>query len=275
MMVRQERSDCELAHEREFRMYGRPMNMNVFALPYRSPATVFSVVALQAVALQFVVRHEHRSLWLAVVAFFIAGFVTDLISGLAHFGFDYVWPSWMPVLGPVADEFKQHHEDPTLDPSALMTNFTKAGYGALPFAVAAVLVSARSSGTALSFLIEATVLATSIWMLGFHQIHSYAHMGETLSSADFNRAVAEINRLPSRRQQKAEFAKLFESLGIPPVVRFLQRWGLFLRPEVHWRHHASYESDFSSVNGWSDPVTNWIYGPIARRRKAAQLVASS
>jgi len=58
-------------------------------------------------------------------------------------------------------------------------------------------------------------------------------------------------------------------VGIPRFVRVLQRCGLFLRPEIHWRHHASFESDFSSVNGWSDPMTNWIFGLIARRKKAS------
>ena len=56
-------------------------------------------------------------------------------------------------------------------------------------------------------------------------------------------------------------------MGIPPLVRFLQILGLFLRPEVHWRHHINFETDFSSLNGWSDPLMNLIYAPIARRKK--------
>jgi hypothetical protein len=111
---------------------------------------------------------------------------------------------------------------------------------------------------------------SGLWsrMLGFHQIHAYAHMGSHLPPEEFNRAVSEISQLSSKKQQKEEFAKLFQSLGIPPFVRFLQRCRLFLRPEVHWQHHLSFESDVSSVNGWSDPVMNWLYRPIARRKKA-------
>jgi hypothetical protein len=45
---------------------------------------------------------------------------------------------------------------------------------------------------------------------------------------------------------------------------------MFLRPEEHWRHHLSFESDFSSVNGWSDPLLNWLYRSIARQKKAQQ-----
>jgi len=119
-----------------------------------------------------------------------------------------------------------------------------------------------------SFLVDASLLMTSLWMLGFHQIHSYAHMGSNLPPEEFNRAVAEISQLPTRRQQREEFEKLFAALGIPRFVRLLQRSRLFLRPEEHWRHHLYFESDFSSVNGWSDPLMNWIYRPIARRQKA-------
>jgi hypothetical protein len=114
-------------------------------------------------------------------------------------------------------------------------------------------------------------MSTSIWMLGFHQIHSYTHMGSKLPADEFNRAVIEINQLPTRREQKAAFIKLFRELGIPRYVRVLQRCRLFLRPEVHWRHHINFETDFSSVNGWSDPVMNLIYRPIARWRKVKGL----
>ena len=44
-----------------------------------------------------------------------SGFLGDLFTGFAHFGFDYVFPDKMPILGPVAKEFRQHHDRPTLD----------------------------------------------------------------------------------------------------------------------------------------------------------------
>lgn len=249
--------------------------MAVPTLPNESRLAVFGCIAIQAVAVYAVATHGHPSAGVAIVAFFVGGFVTDLISGLAHFGFDYVWPPWMPVLGPIAVEFREHHENPTLDPSALLTNFTKAAYGTIPIALATCVVTFLSGETLLWFFVDSSLLATSIWMFGFHQIHSYAHMGSRLSPEAFNRAVVEISRIPNKRTQKAEFAKLFDGAGIPPFVRRLQRLGLFLRPEVHWQHHQSFDSDFSSVNGWSDPFTNWLYGPIARRQKARQLDVAS
>jgi hypothetical protein len=244
--------------------------MAALALPQKSKVIVMTCIAMQAVTLFAVANRDHRSLWLMVIAFFVGGFLTDLISGLAHFGFDYIWPAHMPILGPIAVEFREHHEHPTLDPSAVLTNLTKGAYGALPFAVITLVVAKLSEDSTASFLIVATLFLTSLWMLGFHQIHSYAHMGSQLPPEEFNRLVAEISQLPTRRQQKKEFAKLFQAVGIPRLVRFLQRSRLFLRPEVHWRHHLSFESDFSSVNGWSDPVMNWLYRFIARRKKIEQ-----
>jgi sterol desaturase/sphingolipid hydroxylase (fatty acid hydroxylase superfamily) len=167
-------------------------------------------------------------------------------------------------------EFQQHHTEPVLDPSALVPNLTRGSYGALPFAVIAWLIASLSADTAAAFLAAATIMAASVWMLGFHQIHSYTHMGSSISSGEFNRAVAEICRIPSAREQERAFGRLFDSVGIPPFVRLLQRCRLFLRPELHWRHHIYFETDFSSVNGWSDPLMNLLYRPLARRKKARQ-----
>ena len=248
--------------------------MKVLTLPQSSRSVVVTCFAVQAGALYAVASHDHRSLWLSVIAFFAGGFLTDLISGLFHFSFDYVWPPRTPIMGPISVEFQQHHEEPTLDPSAVVSNLTRGAYGALPIAIITWVVVELSANSAASFLAAATLMATSLWMLGFHQIHSYAHMGSRLSPEEFNRAVVEINQLPARQQQQ-EFAKVFKSIGIPGFVRLLQRCRLFLRPEVHWQHHISFESDFSSVNGWSDPLMNLLYRPVARRKKARRLAVPS
>jgi hypothetical protein len=244
--------------------------MRVLTLPKSSRAVVAMCFAAQACALYTVARHNQRGLLLSVAAFFAGGFITDLISGLFHFSFDYVWPPRTPIMGPISIEFQEHHTMPILDPSAVVPNLTRGSYGALPFGLAAWAVAATSADTPGGFLAAATVMSASVWMLGFHQIHSYTHMGSSIPAEEFNRAVAEISRLDSRRRQEEEFVKLFDRVGIPPFVRFLQRSRIFLRPELHWRHHIYYETDFSSVNGWSDPLMNLLYKPIARRKKAKQ-----
>ena len=238
--------------------------MNVLTLPRTSKFLVAVCIGVQTFTIYSLAHRQHRSIWFCIVAFLIGGFVTDLISGLFHFSFDYVWPPKTPIMGPLAGRFREHHEEPTLDPSALATNLTKGAYGALPLAAITILVNSLSADTAVSFLVVASLMATSIWMLGFHQIHAYAHMGSKLPPEEFNQAVARISHLPTQLR-KTEFAKLFQTVGIPWFVRILQRMRIFLRPEIHWQHHLSFETDFSSVNGWSDPVMNWIYQPLVQR----------
>jgi hypothetical protein len=240
--------------------------MKVLTLPHAFGPVVAACFAAQALALYVTAVHPDRSGSLCVVAFFIGGFVTDWFSGVAHFGFDYVWPPKFPILGPIAVDFRAHHERPGLDPSAVFVNLTKGSYGALPIACATIAVAVFADRP--SFLLVASGMATSIWMLGFHQIHSYAHMGKSIPAEEFNRAVARIVELPTRQEQKEEFRKLFAAVGIPRPVRLLQQCRLFLRPEIHWRHHHTFETDFSSVNGWSDPLMNLIYRPVTRRLKA-------
>jgi hypothetical protein len=244
--------------------------MDVLTLPKSSKAVVTACLVAQSFALYAVASHGRRGILFTLVAFFAGGFITDLISGLFHFSFDYVWPPRTPIMGPISVEFQEHHTEPALDPTALVSNLTRGAYASLPFAAIAWAIVYNSAETPGSFLAAATVMSASIWMLGFHQIHSYTHMGARIHADDFNRAVAEISRMESKRRQEEEFVKLFDRVGIPPFVRLLQRCRLFLRPELHWHHHIYYESDFSSVNGWSDPLMNLLYRPIARRKKAKQ-----
>jgi hypothetical protein len=242
--------------------------MKVLALPHASVAVVLACFAVQAWAIYVTGTHPGFNLLALVAAFFVGGFVTDLISGLAHFGFDYVWPANMPILGPISVDFRGHHERPGLDPSAVTVNLTKGGYGAAPVALMTAGASYYVDSSTLAFFALASGTWTSIWMLGFHQIHAYAHMGKTIPAEQFNHAVERIVQLQSKQAQKEAFAALFAAVGIPKTVRLLQRSRLFLRPEIHWRHHHTFETDFSSVNGWSDPLMNLLYKPIAKRLKA-------
>jgi hypothetical protein len=143
---------------------------------------------------------------------------------------------------------------------------TKGAYIALPLAVLGYGVAAASSGGRASFSVAAVVVWCSLWTLGFHQIHAYTHMGSRLSGRDFNQAVAAVADLPRASQERAMVA-FFAGAGIPAPIRFLQRCRLLLRPEVHMRHHISFESDFSGVNGWSDPMTNWLYLRLVHRAR--------
>ena len=242
--------------------------MSTLELPRSSRVFVAITAAVVFAAAVQVGLHQDGSLLLLVVAFFVSGFLADAFTGLAHFCFDYVFPYWVPIFGPIAKEFRDHHEDPTLDPSNYAENLTKGSFCSLPVALIVLyLAFACPSGSAW-FLLLATLSGISIWAFLFHQIHSYAHMGSILPPDELHACIARLRKLPTTEQQVREFAKLFEAVPIPLPIRTLQRCRIILNPATHNLHHVLFESDFSSVNGWSDPLLNVVLGPVARRKKA-------
>lgn len=242
----------------------------VLELPKSSKSVVIAAIAAWFVAAYLVAHHEASNVWLALLTFFISGFLADAITAFAHFGFDYVFPERMPILGPIAREFREHHDCPTLDPADYVVNFSKGAYSSLPVSLVVIALSVFLAGGAGTFAVLATLLWMSAWGFFFHQIHSYAHMGSTLSPDEFKRRVTEIAALPNEEEQIVEFDKLFKKVPIPPVIRLLQKCRLILNPKKHNLHHISFVSDFSSVNGWSDPIVNLALRPLARRMKARQ-----
>jgi hypothetical protein len=245
--------------------------MSTLALPKSSKPTIIISIVAFVIALSLVTSRDDLNLWVLIVGLLVSGFLADLVTGVAHFSFDYVFPDNTPIMGPIAREFRDHHHFPTLDPRDYIVNFSKGAYGSLPVsllvcALSVVLPSGWPSG-----LVLCTLLGISFWAFFFHQIHSYAHMGSSLPPNDFKRRVAEISRLPTQAEQKRAFETLFKTVPIPPAIRFLQRHRLILNPGTHNLHHITFESDFSSVNGWSDPLANLILRPAARRMKAKRL----
>ncbi len=51
----------------------------------------------------------------------------------------------------------------------------------------------------------------------------------------------------------------------PWPVRLMRRLGLLMRPEDHRHHHETLARDFSTINGWSNPVLNAAFR-LAHRR---------
>ena len=242
-------------------------------LPARAPILV--VIALLALGAEFaaLLRNPDMTLLTGVLAFFISGFLADAFTGLAHFSFDYVFPFGVPVLVPIAKEFNEHHDEPTLDPSQYVENFTKGAYASLPLLAVVGLVQYFGL---LPVLTTAILLGLAIWAFFFHHKHAYAPIGAKNAAADINRRIAEIAALP-KADRVGELRRLFETVPIPFGIRLLQRARIILCPSRHNIHHIEFESDFSSVNGWSDPVLNLLLRPLARhyKRKSALMKAMS
>ena len=51
----------------------------------------------------------------------------------------------------------------------------------------------------------------------------------------------------------------------PAVVVGLRRLGLLMTPAAHAFHHASLKEDFSTINGWSNPLLNIVVRTLLRR----------
>ncbi|WP_201841431.1 fatty acid desaturase CarF family protein [Microvirga zambiensis] len=245
--------------------------MSEIKLPEKSIIVISGALLLIVLNLYILTQHSHFSVFLVIIALLVSGFLSDAFTGVAHFGFDYVLPYSLPILGPVAFEFNQHHDEPSLDPSSYGPNLTKGGYVSIPLSILLLILTIMTPKTHFWFWVEATFAGTTAWALFFHQIHAYAHMGSRLPPHVFKGKVEEIARLETKREQRLALAKLFETVPIPAPIRLLQRCGLILSPEKHNLHHIHFESNFSSINGWSDPLLNPLLRPVARRYKASRL----
>lgn len=237
-------------------------------LPEKSTISILVVILANFAGIHLVFQSEYGNFLLVVLAFVVSGFVADMFTGLAHFGFDYVFPDKMPILGPIAKEFREHHEEPTLDPSNFIVNLTKGSYASFPAIIFLFLTLFYLEDSALKFFITSTSLGICIWALFFHQIHAYAHMGSHLPAEELNARIWKISRLTTKKEQIKEFDELFKSVPIPRFIRLLQKSRIILNPATHNLHHISFETDFSSVNGWSDPFLNLFLSPIAKYYKS-------
>jgi len=242
--------------------------MSVPALPGRSvPVIAVAVLAICGTAADLLIRGNVTFLGL-VAALLISGLLADAITALAHFSFDYIFPYNFPIFGPIAKGFNEHHDEPTLDPKDKIENFTLGGYASCAISVASLGVILLGDHGPISSFAITLLLFLAIWCLLFHHLHSYAHMGSILDPVVFNKEIERISTIASKREKKAALRRLFATVPIPPFIRILQRLRLTLEPGRHNLHHIHFESDFSSVNGWSDPLLNPFLGPAARYFKA-------
>jgi Lipid desaturase domain len=242
--------------------------MSVPALPGRSVrVVVVAVLAICGTATDLALRGEVTPLAF-LAALLLSALLADAITALAHFSFDYIFPYDFPIFGPIAKGFNEHHEEPSLDPKDAVENFTLGGYGSCAVSLLSLGVILFGDHGPVSSFVLLLLLFLAIWGLLFHHLHSYAHMGSLLDPRRFTSEVERIAGLDDKRQQKAALRALFATVPTPRFIKLLQRLRLTLEPGRHNLHHIHFESDFSSVNGWSDPLLNPILRPAARYFKA-------
>ncbi len=201
----------------------------------RSPAVnrVVSLVEWAGIALwflmvpltAFVLLRQGLALgWLALLvlpALLLGALIADFASGLGHFLADNFFAVDTPVLGHLfIYRFRQHHEDQTI---ICQADFRETNGALCLLSLPAVVGGYLLLGGAPSLwalLVAGVMLAFGILGGMTNQMHRWAH----------------------DRQR-------------PPLVRWMQRWGLALNPRHHSVHHARpHHEHFCIALGAMDPL---------------------
>lgn len=220
--------------------------------------TCLAIAALVVLLLADAVIAVSASGWWLIAAALAGWFLADLMSGVVHMVMDYR-PSPAGVgleqlyfykgsresdaylamrraafarLTPIQRityDFKNHHPRP--DALGRRSMLTQIGatvlFATLPFALVANAVLALTGWPAPLAALLISFLVGATFAQYFHG---------TLHRADNPRA-----------------------------VRLMRQLRLLMRPEDHCRHHETLAYDFSTINGWSNPVINAVFR-LAHRR---------
>mmetsp|Transcript_38457 Transcript_38457/g.53561 ORF Transcript_38457/g.53561 Transcript_38457/m.53561 type:complete len:261 (+) Transcript_38457:240-1022(+) len=150
--------------------------------------------------------------------FLIAMVISDVITGLMHWGFDTWGTIETPVFGAFIRSFREHHLD-----AAEMCNHDFVETNA---------DSALGSVPVLFYFVFVAPTSTIGW--GFYSILIWTSLLTTLTN--------EFHKWSHLRKRNA-------------IVAFLQDWHIILPPRHHHVHHTSPHDEYYCItNGWMNPV---------------------
>lgn len=150
--------------------------MQPFALPTASKAAVTLAIVGLISAGVLLSNNDAFHFGYFVMALLASAYLSDLITGIAHFCFDYVFPYRTPILGPISYEFTQHHEEPVLDPSDLIENLTKGAYASIPLSLGIILLSLYAGGGFWQFVVETMLLGMPCFSIRSTPTHTWESM---------------------------------------------------------------------------------------------------
>ena len=198
---------------------GQPRARSEFPL---QPIEVVSVLVALALIATHLVRFAQVPEfwgWPALVLVAAGLLAADFVSGVVHWAGDTWGDERTTWIGPrFIRPFRFHHAHPLdmLNSHFFTTNGDTA-LGSLPFLIAPFALPTDST---LGLWTAVFLWAVGGWGMWTHQFHQWAHM-----------------KTP------------------PRVVGWLQRCGVLLGPDHHWRHHKSpFEVNYCITTGWCDPV---------------------
>lgn len=196
--------------------------------PWKRAMDVFNGCAF-VVFVSFAMLNLIRNLsvqyaWISIIAFVLAMFVSDFLSGLVHWGAD-TWGTFdTPIFGPTfIRSFREHH----IAPKAMTKHdiFETNGDNCLLtlpvlyfMATKHVVFDGELSYLALFSLNFWTWVC--LWVALTNQIHSWSHQNNP-----------------------------------PLIARILQKTRLILPPEVHRLHHQlPFDRSYCITNGWCEGI---------------------
>lgn len=151
-----------------------------------------------------------------LLALVLSHLIVDSHSAVLHVVLDNEKFNGWPIVGPTAESFQRHHENPAEIARRPAADFFLEA--ALPFAV----VGVQSLFIKNDFIVAGILclfFSTELMMFS----HRWAHMAHG---------------------RKPAFAKM------------LQRTGIIMSSAHHNKHHQTYDCNFAISSGWSNPIWN-------------------
>ena len=195
--------------------------------PYRSRLVLFSCWALVAIGL-----YRSPSIPFAVGSLCITAVPSDLYSGCLHIVLDETSFATYPIIGRGAVEFFFHHEVPFDLAVRSVTDVCGDINQIVPFLW--VLMAVLYNGFQGPDGAEAMCVLSGITLWSYLGIYSHQ----------------QAHKMSSDR---------------PAWVRFMQRHGLLLDPELHREHHRYYQDGFPILNGVSSPLLTYAFHAIPNK----------
>lgn len=189
---------------------------------YRRFGIVVSVVnvSLQAYLLWRLQAVPISSVWL-VLAFGAAYLLTDFINGLVHMYMDNN-DNYLSIAGPLVANFHLHHKVPQYRKNPLL------------------IVYFMESGSKVWLVGYLLLVAAALQSLSHHPFVTYVLIITGILSS-----VAEVSHY------------LCHSSTAQPT-RILAGCGILLSKRLHARHHLQDNCNYAFLNGFTDPLLNYI-----------------
>ena len=144
----------------------------------------------------------------------------EINSGLFHIIFDNTKLNHLPIIGPYAIDFQQHHANPTKITKIPLQEFIQQVHGPTLLVTGSQIIITHENILLRPFWFFAIILSNFMFLA-----HRWAH-------------------IPPKQNNL--------------IIQFLQNNNLLISMQQHKLHHFTYDCNFSIFTGWSNPALNHL-----------------